>query len=215
MELNRKNIRKAWKRKYGEIPEGHELHHVVPLWDGGKNDLSNIICVSWKEHRKIHHDRYLENGNIKDLMASKIGISDKEIRLAKSSLGGKKGGTKQKELKIGIHSQTKEERMKCASQGGKKGAFTQSKWQSEFGKRGGPKNIGFVWLTDGEKNIKYSPKKQKEKSVNKFLTENPTYRRGRTENKNTCSVCGVTMNSRAIGRYHNERCKNNGENKIN
>jgi len=208
MNLSRKNIRRAWVKKNGKIPEGYELHHIVPLWDGGKNTLENIVCVSWEEHRKLHFERYIKNGNVRDLMASKIGISDKEMRLMKCRLGGKRGGTKQKKLGIGIHSQTKEERKQYASMGGKKGAFTQSKWQSEFGKRGGPKNAGFVWLTNGEKNIKYSPKKQKEKNVEQFLLENPTFKRGRTENKKTCIFCGVTMNARAIGRFHNERCKN-------
>lgn len=91
----------------------------------------------------------------------------------------KAGGKSQYENKIGIHSQTTEERLKLASIGGKRGAFTQPKWQSEFGKRGGVKNKGFVWLTDGQKSIKYTKKQQEEQSVDQFLINNKEFKRGR------------------------------------
>jgi hypothetical protein len=212
--MNRKKIRKLYAESVGPIPNGFEIHHIVPVYEGGTNELSNLIAVSVEDHRKIHHERYLKNGNIKDLMASKIGITDTELRKEKCKLGGKRGGKIQFESKIGIHSQTKEERLKLASLGGKKGAFTQSKWQSEFGKRGGPKNKGFVWLTDGERNIKYTKTQQNIKSIEEYIKENPPFRLGRTEVKSKCEQCGCIMNARAIGKYHNERCKN-GKDKIN
>lgn len=212
--MNRKKIRKLYTENIGPIPNGFEIHHIVPVYEGGTHELSNLIAVSVEDHRKIHYERYLKNGNIKDLMASKIGITDTELRKEKCRLGGKKGGKIQFESKIGIHSQTKEERLKLASLGGKKGAFTQSKWQSEFGKRGGPKNKGFVWLTDGERNIKYTKSQQNIKSIEEYIKENPLFRLGRTEVKSKCKQCGCIMNARAIGKYHNERCKN-GKNKIN
>jgi len=65
------------------------------------------------------------------------------------SLAGKIGGNIQVKLKQGIHKQTKEERLLLASKGGKKGAFTQPKWQSIFGKRGGAKNKGKLFITNG------------------------------------------------------------------
>jgi hypothetical protein len=212
--MNRKRIRKFYKDNFGNIPEGFEIHHIIPLYEGGTNDISNLIAVSIDEHRKLHYERYLKNNDIRDLMASKIGISSEELKKEKCKLGGKKGAQTQIENKIGIHGQTKEERLKLSSMGGKKGAFTQSKWQSEFGKRGGVKNKGFVWLTDGKTNIKYTKAQQNQKNITKFIEENPTFRIGRTEKKEKCTKCGCVMNVRAIGKYHNERCKND-KNKIN
>ena len=51
--------------------------------------------------------------------------------------------------------------------------------QRENGKKGGVKNKGFVWLTNGTTTIKYSCKLQEDKSVEQFLKENTTYKRGR------------------------------------
>ena len=85
--------------------------------------------------------------------------------------------------KIGIHGQTKEERLQYASMGGlASGQFRKKSFQSEMGKRGGINNAGFVWLTDGKNNIKYTKKEQQKKSVKDFLAQNSTYRRGRTLN---------------------------------
>jgi len=212
--MNRKKIRRYYKENKGPIPKGYEIHHIIPLYEGGSNDISNLIALSFEDHKKIHHERYLKNGNVRDLMASKIGISSSQLKLEKCRLGGKKGAETQIKNKIGIHSQTKEERLILASKGGKRGAFTQSKWQSEFGKRGGIKNKGFVWLTNGIDNIKYTKKQQQLKSIKQFIEENKDYRIGRTEPKLICSVCGKQLNARAIGRFHNERCKH-GKNKIN
>lgn len=121
--MNRKIIRKLYTKNIGPIPDGFEIHHIVPIYEGGTNELSNLIAVSVEDHRKIHHERYLKNGDVRDLMASKIGITDTELRKEKCKLGGIIGGKIQFESKIGIHSQTKEERLKLASQGGKKGSL--------------------------------------------------------------------------------------------
>lgn len=213
--VSRKRLRKDYIKKYGPIPEGHELHHIVPIWDGGEDSLDNITAVSWEEHKKLHHERYLKNNDLRDLMASKIGLNEDKIRKMYSSLGGKIGGRIQKEKKLGIHAQTREERLKYSSLGGKASpAFKSSKIQSELGKRGGPKNKGFVWLTDGKNSIKYSKKLQNEKTVEEFIKENPSFRIGRTETKKTCEICGKTLNARTIKRYHNNRCKY-AKNKIN
>jgi|APFre7841882793_1041355.scaffolds.fasta_scaffold00023_13 hypothetical protein len=212
--MNRKKIRQFYKDNKGSIPKGYEIHHIIPIYEGGTDDILNLIALSFEDHKRIHHERYLKNGDVRDLMASKIGITSSQLRIEKCKLGGKAGGKSQYENKIGIHSQTPEERLKLASLGGKRGAFTQSKWQSEFGKRGGVKNKGFVWLTNDIDNIKYTKQQQQIKSIEHFIEENKNYRIGRTELKTTCSICGKTMNARAIGRYHNERCKHD-KNKIN
>lgn len=53
--------------------------------------------------------------------------------------------------------------------------------QRENGKVGGRGNKGFVWLTDGKINIKYTKKQQQEKSVEQFLKENKNFYRGRVQ----------------------------------
>ncbi len=51
------NYRQIWKNHYGPIPKdengmSYQIHHI----DGNRsnNDLSNLICVSIKEHYEIH-----------------------------------------------------------------------------------------------------------------------------------------------------------------
>lgn len=169
----------------------------------------HMIGYNFTEAHRISSS---EGGKIGGKRCKELGTgictADKSKRAEWASLGGKKGGKIQHENKLGIHAQTKEERLACASMGGKRGAFTKPEIQSALGKRGGKNNKGFVWLTDGTKNVKYSKKQQDEKSVDEFIVENPTFRIGRSEEKKKCSKCGKTMSARAIGRFHNERCKN-------
>lgn len=65
------------------------------------------------------------------------------------SLAGKIGGSIQHKTKRGFHKLTPEEHKIASSRGGKRGAFTQSKWQAEFGRRGGVKNKNKHYITDG------------------------------------------------------------------
>lgn len=41
-----------WEERYGQIPEGHEVHHI----NGIRNDnrISNLICLSKGEHSLLH-----------------------------------------------------------------------------------------------------------------------------------------------------------------
>lgn len=97
------------------------------------------------------------------------------------------GGNIQKELKLGIHKQTREERLEISKKGLEKkkelGLIPfnniDSEVQSLRGKIGGPKNKGFVWLTDGEKNIKYTRKMQMFMPLEMYLQQNSVYRKGR------------------------------------
>ena len=52
--------------------------------------------------------------------------------------------------------------------------------QRERGKRGGVKNKGFIWYTDGVNSYKYTKKEQEELSFDQFLQQNKQYRKGRT-----------------------------------
>lgn len=96
-----------------------------------------------------------------------------------ASLGGKIGAKRQIANKIGIHGQTPEERRRLAVMGGLVGGFTRSDVQSELGKRGGIKNKGFIWYNDGTRDLKYTAKMQDELSFDQFLSQNPTFKKGR------------------------------------
>lgn len=115
--------------------------------------------------------------------ATKTGIfRSEEDRRKWASMGGKIGGKKQAVEGLGFHQYktNSELHKKWASKGGKaSGQFQNKEFQSEMGKRGGVKNKGFVWLTNGTKTIKYTRKMQKQKSIEDFCEEN-NFRRGRT-----------------------------------
>ena len=111
---------------------------------------------------------------------------DPEKRRQICAAGGKAGSRVGMERKSGIFGLTAEQR----TANGKKGnatlkergvAFYSSETQAELGSRGGPKNKGFVWLTDGVIDLKYTTKMQQEMSVDNFLRANEGFRLGRTE----------------------------------
>jgi hypothetical protein len=100
------------------------------------------------------------------------------------SNGGKIGGRVGVNNKTGIHNLSKEQR----SINGKKAndrlrelgkGFFSKETQSELGKRGGPKNKGFRWYNDGEKDYKYTKKQQDHLSFEDFLHQNPQYTQDR------------------------------------
>jgi hypothetical protein len=56
--------------------------------------------------------------------------------------------------------------------------------QAEMGKRGGPKNKGFIWYTDGVNSFKYTSRMQTELSFDEFLARNKNFREGRPDSFN-------------------------------
>lgn len=111
----------------------------------------------------------------------KIGIfRSEEDRRIWATNAGKVGGAVQRDKKLGIHGLSAEQRKINSSKAGKVGGFTNPELQRELGRRGGPKNKGFKWLTNGSTNIKYTVKMQLVKSVDDFLKENPDFRKGMT-----------------------------------
>ena len=52
--------RVIWEDAYGEIPEGHHIHHK----DGNhlNNDLDNLQCLPVAEHHREHSDEYSKRG---------------------------------------------------------------------------------------------------------------------------------------------------------
>lgn len=115
-----------------------------------------------------------------------IANMDPEVRREICSAGGKAGGAMGVKNKSGVHALSAEER----SANGKKGndkqkelgiGFYSKETQSELGKRGGPKNKGFIWYNDGVKTYKYTKKQQDQISFDEFLVANPEFSSGRLE----------------------------------
>ena len=109
-----------------------------------------------------------------------------EERRRMCAMGGKIGSRVGMERKSGIFGLTAEQR----TANGKKGSaiakengssFYNREMQIEWGRRGGPKNKGFVWLTNGAIDLKYTTKMQQEMPVDDFLRANEEFRLGRME----------------------------------
>ena len=59
-EADQEKIRKILvKRGYknGEPPRGHEVHHIKPLAQGGKDTPKNIRVIKRTAHQQIHINR--------------------------------------------------------------------------------------------------------------------------------------------------------------
>ena len=85
-KLAKTDYRKIWENANGEIPKGHHIHHIDG--DPYNNVLENLICLSEEEHAKIHESEFV----------------------AWATEGGRKGGNKCKEEKLGWFAATPEER---------------------------------------------------------------------------------------------------------
>lgn len=49
-----------WRAVHGDIPEGHEIHHVD--FEPTNNDLANLVCISIDEHKELHRERGQQRG---------------------------------------------------------------------------------------------------------------------------------------------------------
>ncbi len=208
------NYRQVYEAKYGKVAKGIEIHHKIPQYLNGSDDIDNLEAVTRKEHAQKHLDLYNKYKDKRDLCAYYMLSGDlKMSREILGQIGGKIGGKKTSDLKLAFHGYSKEARSKFSALGGKAaqktlkerqvsafydpklrkeichlgaihGAFTKSNIQSELGKRGGLKNKGFIWINNSIKNIKYTVKMQKEKTVNLFLLENKDYKFGKLTYEN-------------------------------
>lgn len=117
----------------------------------------------------------------------KIGIftEDTTKKSEWCSKGGLIGGKKQAKLGLGFHQYKNNPELHkiWSSKGGlSSGQFQNKQFQSEMGKRGGPKNKGFVWINDGIKSYKYTKKEQELVSLEQFLIDNIHFKKGRIVN---------------------------------
>jgi hypothetical protein len=82
-------------------------------------------------------------------------------------------------------------RVSISSKGGKNGAFSKNFYsknsiseekriedQRERGRKGGPKNKGFIWYNDGVNEFKYTANMQIMKSFDEFIDENIQFKKG-------------------------------------
>lgn len=114
----------------------------------------------------------------------RIANTDPEKIRAIASLGGQRGGAKNKEFGLGFCGASKEQQIEYAKIGLAAArqlgtGFFSSKIQSELGKRGGPKNKGFRWYTDGCKSYKYTKRNQDIMPFDEFISKNPMFKEGR------------------------------------
>lgn len=56
--------RAVWTYYNGEIPKGYHIHHVDG--DIDNNDISNLVCLSSKEHLSLHGKKNLRNEEYKE-----------------------------------------------------------------------------------------------------------------------------------------------------
>lgn len=205
-----KKTRKLYEQYHNvKLDKNMEVHHVVPVYAGGTDDIDNLIAVTKEEHANLHLKRYEEKGDFRDLCSyHMIGYNFTEAHAVSSSQGGKIGGAKVKNDKKGIFRSEEERqvwasmggkasivspnnpwsywaseegRLKRSSMGGKKGAFTQSSIQAELGRRGGKAKKGARWYNDGKNSYTYTQAKMTRLglSFDDFITQNPQYKPGR------------------------------------
>lgn len=124
----------------------------------------------------------------KEIQRIRISNTSKEKLSSASSKGGKVGGKKCADLKLGIHGFSKEKRKIISNLGidiqkQNKLGFYNPDVQREMGKRGGVKNKGFVWYTNGISDFKYTQNQQLQCSFEDFLLSNPKFSKGRSRVK--------------------------------
>ena len=152
--------RKLWESVYGQIPKdaegrSYEIHHI----DGNhkNNDITNLLCVSIKEHYAIHKAQ----GDIKAclIMSKRMRLSPEEkSRLAKIANTGENNPS-YGSFWINNGSENKKVRNeKDIPAGWQRGRYIDADWAKSFNQRpiGGSKNPshGKYWWTNGVDSVK-------------------------------------------------------------
>lgn len=112
-------------------------------------------------------------------VVSGFGAQAEERRKEVAAIAGKIGGTRQRDLGIGIHVDA-ETRAGWAKLGAAAVAekFSDPEVQASRGRRGGAKNKGFKWCNDGTKEIKYTMAQQEVEPFEEYL-KRTGYTKGR------------------------------------
>lgn len=149
-------------RLYGD-PKDLCAYHMI----GGRDEEAHLVACSTggKASQAAKRERGEANG---------FQLFPVERRKKIASKAGSIGGTRQRDLGIGIHVD-KETRSEWARLGAEavKEKFTDPCVQSSRGKRGGVKNKGFRWCHDASGNmIKYTTAQQETESFEDFVRRN-------------------------------------------
>lgn len=191
------------------------IHHIIPKHMGGDDSKENLIELTIEEHALAHKKLYEACGKKEDYIAWKGlegSIDIEELIQLQCSLGGVAGVEILRKLKKCVF--FNDDLRKIAGERGRlrskelgKG-FYDSNLQSELGKRGGPKNKGFIWINDGNVSIKYTKIMQNNKSIEEFILENPQFKIGRLlPNPVECPHCKRSGIKSAMVLWHFNNCK--------
>lgn len=174
-----------WIEYFTSSPSVHKLIEIF-----GVEDFEYKILHTFKsaEQAILKEAKYIKIAMKRDDYLNMCHLSPSKDICSKA---GKISGKIQVLQKKGIHSQTKMERRQVLEKAWaiqdetKTNAFKHClrEKQVERGRKGGPKNKGFIWLTDGKTDIKYTTKMQSNLSVDEFLKKNTTFKRGRKKNE--------------------------------
>ena len=155
--------------KFGD-PRDLCAYHMI----SGRNRDAHLVACSMggKKSQEVKKARGEANG---------FQLFDEEKRKAVAAKAGSIGGTKQKQLGIGIHVD-EETRREWARLGAlaviEKNGFTDAARQAERGKKGGVKNKGARWYNDGVTLFKYTVAQQEVESFDDFIARTG-YKKGR------------------------------------
>jgi general stress protein YciG len=122
-----KTARRLYEYIHGKVPEQMEVHHIIPVHAGGETVIENLVALTKRDHKLEHLFRYVKYGNFRDLCSYfMIDYNFTEAHKISSSIGGKIGGNKVKNLEVGICTKDTEKRKTWASMGGKIGGKVQA-----------------------------------------------------------------------------------------
>jgi hypothetical protein len=156
------NYKKLYEEHHGPIPQDYEIHHIIPRYAGGTDDISNLVALSKEDHKKAHMERYEKYGDFRDLCAyHMIGYNFSEAHQVSSSEGGKIGGTKVYDTGVGIFRSEKERKI-WAAMGGRIGGKMQK--ENGLGIHTPNKELRLQWASKGGKasGVFQDPKRQSE-----------------------------------------------------
>jgi hypothetical protein len=129
-------------------------HHIVPKHAGGSDDETNLIKVSLTQHTMWHFANWQLWRRKEDFLAYKgLGgqVPGEEMTLERRKIGQINGG-KAKTPKKQSAARSNAVKARKALVEKKVGlGYATTEQQREFGKKGGAKGKGYIWINNGEK----------------------------------------------------------------
>ena len=77
--------RDVWEFHNGPIPKGYQVHHIDE--DTGNNDITNLECLTFAEHRAKHADEYVKRGRSPEQLAHLASVNAKAAEWHRSEAG--------------------------------------------------------------------------------------------------------------------------------